>query len=124
MSLDYDALRVELAPEELAELKGPRKRRRRVEREAAEVGEGIRRMVVALGRRAADSDVLALVELEAVADAVQAAEQAAVGGLRAVGFSDGEVGRELGVSRQAVGQRWPRGSDQSGLTTDDTDGGR
>jgi DNA-directed RNA polymerase specialized sigma24 family protein len=100
------------------------RRRRRVEREAAEVGEGIRRMVVALGRRAADSDVLALVELEAVADAVQAAEQAAVGGLRAVGFSDGEVGRELGVSRQAVRQRWPRGSDQSGLTTDDTDGGR
>jgi DNA-directed RNA polymerase specialized sigma24 family protein len=100
------------------------RRRRRVEREAAEVGEGIRRMVAALGRRAADGDVLALVELAQVAATVREAEQAAVEGLRLVGYSDGEIGRELGVSRQAVRQRWPRDSNPLDLTSDHADGGR
>jgi hypothetical protein len=92
------------------------RRRRRVEREAAEVGEAVRRMVAALARRAAEGDVLALAELLDVADAVREAGQTGVEGLRRTGFSDAEIGRELGVTRQAVRQRWPRTSDQPSLT--------
>jgi hypothetical protein len=91
-----------------------RRRRRRRDREAPDVGEAVRRLVAALGRRAAEGDLDALVELERVADAIREAEAVAVDGLRRVGYSDGEVGRELGVSRQAVRQRWPRASDISG----------
>lgn len=35
-------------------------------------------------------------------------EVVAVAGWRDCGFSDSQIGRELGVTKQAVQQRWPR----------------
>lgn len=77
-------------------------------RETAKVAEGARRFVRAIGKRIAQGDpedLAALLELDRV---VADAYRTAVDGLRAQGRSDEAIGRVLGVSRQAVGQRWPR----------------
>lgn len=73
-----------------------------------EVAEGIGRLVRALGRRCAEGDPDTAVYLRMVGDELRAAESAAVAGWRRLGFSDTQIGRELGVSKQAVQQRWPR----------------
>lgn len=65
-------------------------------------------MVDALGRRVAAGDPDGLGLLRLVEMRVEDAFAAAVQGWRASGFTDGEIGRELGVTRQAVQKRWPR----------------
>jgi hypothetical protein len=87
------------------------RRRRQATREAPELAASARRLVVALGRRVADGDPDGLRLLADLRAAVGAAEQAAVAGLRRQGHSDGTIGAELGISKQAVRQRWPRGGD-------------
>lgn len=46
--------------------------------------------------------------LTQVEDELAAAMKDAVTGWRSHGFSDSQIGRELGVTKQAVQQRWPR----------------
>lgn len=67
-----------------------------------------RRIVRAYGRRIGDGNVAGLVGLVRLSEAVDQAMQAAVDGLRADpwDYSWGDIARNLGVSRQAVRQRW------------------
>jgi hypothetical protein len=73
---------------------------------AADVAKAIVRQIAALGQRLAEEDA-ELRQLRRIEDALDAAWLEAVNGLRAHGMSDAQIGRELGVSRQAVRQRWP-----------------
>lgn len=73
-----------------------------------EVAEGIARMVRALGRRCAAGDPDSAVYLRMIRQALDAAEAGAVTGWRRQQFSDTQIGRELGVTKQAVQKRWPR----------------
>jgi hypothetical protein len=87
------------------------RRRRQAVREAPEIAASARRLIEALGRRVAGGDPDGLRLLADLRDAIGRAEQVAVAGLRAQGHSDATLGAELGVSRQAVRQRWPRALD-------------
>lgn len=74
-----------------------------------EVLKGVLRQVAAVGRRAGTADPDSARLLRLLEEEVEQAWAAAVAGWRETGFSDTEIGRELGVSKQAVQQRWPRG---------------
>jgi len=63
-----------------------------------------------MGRRAS-TDLEALEWLAGAADYARAALAMAVDGCRAQGYSDGEIGTALGITRQAVGQRFGRKRD-------------
>ena len=65
-----------------------------------------RRILRAAGRRVAAGDVDALPELAALSAELDAAICDAVAGLRAAGYSWGEIAARLGVTRQAAQQRW------------------
>lgn len=69
-----------------------------------------RRIIRAHARRIAESDPAALGDLLALRQAVDTALDEAVVGLRGAGFSWGEIGREVGMTRQAAQQRWGRAS--------------
>jgi hypothetical protein len=73
-----------------------------------EVVEAVVRLVRAVGRRAAESDPDAAAWLELIREELASAFARAVESWRALGFTDGQIARELGVSKQAVAQRWPR----------------
>ena len=64
------------------------------------------RILRAAGRRIAAGDVEALPALAGLAVELDAAIGDAVAGLRAAGFSWGEIAARLGVTRQAAHQRW------------------
>jgi hypothetical protein len=86
-------------------------------RETDDVADAVVRLTGAVGRRVANEDPDGLVYLRQIQEALDAAFAEAVYGLREHGFSDADIGRELGgVSRQAVAQRWPH--------TDGRQGGR
>jgi hypothetical protein len=72
-----------------------------------------RRILRAAGRRIAAGDVDALPQLAALADDLDAAISDAVTGLRAAGYSWGEIAARLGVTRQAAHQRWADSSADS-----------
>jgi hypothetical protein len=65
-----------------------------------------RRILRAAGRRIPTGDVAALPHLAALAADLEAAIADAVVGLRAAGYSWGEIASRLGVTRQAAHQRW------------------
>ena len=66
-----------------------------------------RRIIRAHARRVAAADPTALRDLVQLRDALEAAmDDATASTLHAAGFSWTEIGRELGVSRQAARQRW------------------
>jgi len=65
-----------------------------------------RRILRAAGRGIAAGDVEALPELAALSAELDAAITTAVTGLRAAGYSWGEIAARLGVTRQAAHQRW------------------
>jgi hypothetical protein len=90
------------------------RRRRQATREAPEIATSARRLIEALGRRVADGDPDGLALLADLRATIGGAEQVAVAGLRAQGHSDAVIGRELGISKQAVAQRWPRDGDGDG----------
>ena len=71
----------------------------------------LRRSLRAFGRRIADGEDWALPELVALSAEVDAAVQRAVEGLRFKGYSWGEVGALLGMTRQGARQRWRREGD-------------
>jgi hypothetical protein len=66
------------------------------------------RLIDAVGRRAATADPDSAQHLRLIGEQLDAATVVAVRGWRAAGFSDSQIGRELGVTKQAVQQRWPR----------------
>jgi hypothetical protein len=86
------------------------RRRRREDRQTEDhvFADGARRMIRALGQRGGWE---ALYRLEAD---VAAAQRVAVERMRADGFSDAEIGAGVGITRQAVRQRFPR---QPGVVT-------
>lgn len=67
-----------------------------------------RRVLRAAGRRVAAGDVDGLADLVALSDEVERSVRDAVAGLRAFGYSWGEVAARVGVTRQAAQQRWRR----------------
>jgi hypothetical protein len=68
---------------------------------------GVVRLIRKMGVRAS-ADLEALRWLAGAAEHARAALVVAVDGCRARGYSGGEIGAALGISRQAVGQRFGR----------------
>jgi hypothetical protein len=68
------------------------------------------RQIRSMGKRASD-DLDALQWLAGAADYARTALAVAVDGCRARGYSDGEIGAALGITRQVVGQRFGRKRD-------------
>lgn len=79
-----------------------------VTRSTDDVASGLVRQLAAFGRRVGQGDPDELTFLKQLRAELDTALAAAVLGLRAAGFSDGQIGRELGVTGQAVNKRWPR----------------
>jgi hypothetical protein len=73
-----------------------------------ETVEGVGRLIRAVGRRAATADPDSAHWLRYLQGELDEAYLVAVAGWRDSGFSDSTIGRELGVTKQAVQQRWPR----------------
>lgn len=78
--------------------------RRKVERETKDFAGAVRRMIRAHGRRVANEDPEDLAGLLELREAVELAISEAVAGQYANGFSWTEIGRGLGISRQAARQ--------------------
>ena len=72
--------------------------------------DGVMRLIRGMGKRAS-ADLEALEWLAGAADYARQALAVAVDGCRARGYSDGEIGAALGITRQAVGQRFGRKRD-------------
>lgn len=83
-------------------------RKRRPAREPDETTAAILRMIRALGVQVGQGDPSELRLLLKVDAEIAAAYVAAIAGMRQSGFTDIDIGATLGVSRQAVQQRWPR----------------
>jgi hypothetical protein len=73
-----------------------------------EIAKATGRLIRALGDRLSDDDPSGARLLLLIEDEVRTAWALAVAGWRESGFSDGRIGEELGVTKQAVQQRWPR----------------
>ncbi len=65
-----------------------------------------RRVLRAYARRVGAGDVEALTAMVALSHDIDRAVHHAVTGLRGFGYSWAEIGTRLGISRQAVQQRW------------------
>jgi hypothetical protein len=76
--------------------------------ETSEYAAFARRIMRAYGRRIASGDVDALPDLLALASEIDTVIGQAVSGLRAEGYSWGEISARLGTSRQAAQQRFGR----------------
>lgn len=85
--------------------------RRRPLRDTSDVASGIARLIRALGDRIAMDDPEDLQHLRDLDDALAGAWRTAVAGIRTTGATDADIGRALGVTRQAVEQRWPRSAE-------------
>ncbi len=66
----------------------------------------VRRVLRAYSRRVAAGDIEAITELVGLLGEVDTAIRAAVTGLRGFGYSWADIGRRLGLTKQAVQQRW------------------
>ncbi|HUY45606.1 MAG TPA: hypothetical protein VMV92_07750, partial [Streptosporangiaceae bacterium] len=75
--------------------------------ENSDYADGLNRQIRKMGTRAA-GDLDALGWLAGAVDHARDALAIAVDGCRARGYSDGEIGTALGITRQAVGQRFGR----------------
>jgi hypothetical protein len=82
----------------------PKRRKRHVEND--EYAAFARRVLRGYGRRIAAGDVDAIADLGGLLGEVETALARAVTGLRDRGYSLAEIGLRLGVTRQAVHQRW------------------
>lgn len=85
---------------------------RRPYRETADVVAGLARQIRAAGRRVAAEDPEDLAHLQVLQAALDEAFGCAITGLRGSGYSDGAIGRQLRVTKQAVAQRWPRNTNR------------
>lgn len=84
----------------------PRKRKKKW-RETSDVNDAVLRMIRAIGKRVAGEDLDAIAQLQKVDQARADAWRTAIDGLRE-NYSDEQIGRALGITRQAVQKRWPR----------------
>jgi predicted transcriptional regulator len=66
------------------------------------------RCIRSLGARIRDEDPHTLRHLREIDEELTAAWAMAVEGLREMGFTDGEIAAEIGITRQTVEYRWPR----------------
>lgn len=80
----------------------PKQRR---ERSDEDVVAGVARLIKAVGRRCAGLDPDSAVYLRELQAELDDAFAHAVAGWRESGFSDGQIGRELRVTKQSVQQR-------------------
>ena len=78
------------------------------ERETADVVEAAIRMVHAVGKRVGDEQPESLHYLKLIEHACENERREAIDRLRELGFTDVQIGDALGMTRQAVQQRWPR----------------
>lgn len=76
--------------------------------EADQFGAFVRRIIRAYGRRVADRDIEGLAGLVAARADLDDAIGAAVAGLVATGYSWADIGRVLGITRQAAQQQHAR----------------
>lgn len=76
-------------------------------RETSTVVDAVCRLIRAVGRRVADEDTDGLLLLKALDDALKDAWKTAIEGQRRT-YTDGEIGRAIGRTKQAVALRWPR----------------
>ena len=86
----------------------PRLSARRPYRETPDVVKATSRLILAVGKRVAvedPDDLRFMVQLE---QRVEQAWEIAIVGLRRSGYTDGQIGDELGITKQAVQKRWPR----------------
>lgn len=82
---------------------------RKREREAPEIGAMLDRMIRAMARRATGGELEALGVLRELRWKIDAAiAEGAQGAHEAFGFSWTEIGRELGITRQAARQMYGR----------------
>lgn len=77
-------------------------------RETHEVASATARLLRSVGRRIGEEDPEKLESLRAIEAALAAAWLDAIDGLRSLGYTDGEIGSQLGVTKQAVSLRWSR----------------
>jgi hypothetical protein len=89
-------------------LSAKRAQRPREPRSDEELVDAVLRMLRAIGRRASTADPDGARLLRLVDEELAEAWSVAVAGWRDVGFSDTQIGREMGVTKQAVQQRFPR----------------
>jgi hypothetical protein len=89
-----------------ARVKGRQSRRSRGEVENPDYAAFAARIIRAHGRRIAGGDIDSLPDLLHVAAELDAATQYAVNGLRAFGYSWGQIAGRLDTTRQAAQQRW------------------
>jgi hypothetical protein len=89
----------------------PKRLRRAVENH--EYGAFVRRVIRAYSRRVAAGDIEAISAMLNTSAEMDTAIQNAITGLRAIGYSYADIALRLGVTRQAIQQRW-------GTTTGDT----
>jgi hypothetical protein len=82
----------------------PKRSRRQVEND--EYAAFVRRILRAYARRVGDGDVEALTVMLDLAEEIDTAIAEAVKDLRACGYSWAEIGSRLGITREAVQQRW------------------
>ena len=77
-------------------------------RETREVAAAAERMIRAVGERVGMEDPEGILYLSKLSQACDKAAARAVEGLRQGGHTDKAIGEALGMTRQAVQQRWPR----------------
>lgn len=77
-------------------------------RETPDVTAAISRLIRSVGKRLAGEDPVDLAHLQQLEDELTAAWATAVAGLRKTGYSDRDIGAQLGCTRQNVEKRWPR----------------
>lgn len=76
--------------------------------EAPEFSAFVRRILRAMGRRAATGDLESLAALRALRVELDAITADAAAAANAAGFSWTEIGRELGITRQSAHERYGR----------------
>lgn len=77
-------------------------------RDTDEVAKAAGRMIAAVGKRLALDDPDSLYLLKQLEGEIAKATALAVEGMRANAHTDKAIGEALGMTRQAVQQRWPR----------------
>lgn len=66
----------------------------------------VRRIVRAYAKRVAQGDIAAFADMVALADLLNRHTREAVTGLRHHGYSWADIGRPVGLTKQAAQQRW------------------
>ena len=82
-------------------------------RETPDTAGAAKRLIRSIGKRISTEDVDDLTILLELDAELQQAWRTAIVGLRHTGYTDSDIGRVLGTTKQAVAQRWPRSLSRS-----------